>query len=292
MKIMNIVDFIHNVNMSIFYVFIGSLGACIGSFINMAAYRIPKILYFNWFVECYNFLELKPKFSNIPKFNLNLFSPRSHCPNCKKSIAFIDNIPIISYFLLRFKCRNCHQFIPIIYPLTEIVTTIASLLVVYKLGINPIVIFGLLLTWVLILQAVIDIKEYIIPDELTLPMLWLGLIINNFKMFTQLEHAIFGAIVGYLTFWIIYWVFKFMTGKDGIGYGDFKLVSMLGAWFGYEKLLLIILISSAIGSLVGVLLILFCQRSKEQPLSFGPYLAIAGWITMLWGNSIQHWYWR
>lgn len=287
----NIINFFSNINISIFYILIGILGACVGSFINMAAYRIPKILYFNWFVDCYNFLELKPKFNNLPKINLNLLFPRSHCPACKSTIAFFDNIPIISYFLLKYKCRNCAVTIPIIYPATELITTIASLLVAYKLGINHILIFGLLLTWVLILQAVIDIKEYIIPDELTLPMLWLGLVANIFKMFVQLEHAILGAIIGYLIFWIIYWVFKFITNKEGIGYGDFKFLAMLGAWFGYERLLLIVLISSAIGSLVGILLIIFCKRSKEQPLSFGPYLAIAGWLTMLWGDTMQNWYW-
>lgn len=289
---MKIINMIHSINISLVYTLIAILGACIGSFINMAAYRIPKILYFNWFCECYAFLELKPKFSKLPELKLNLLSPRSHCPACKKNIAFFDNFPIISYLWLKSKCRNCKQSIPIIYPLTEIVTTIASLLVVYKLGINYILIFGLLLTWVLILQAVIDIKEYIIPDELTLPMLWLGLIINNFKMFTQLEHAIIGAVAGYLIFWIIFWIFKFITGKEGIGYGDFKFLAMLGAWFGYEKLLLIVLISSAIGSIVGGLLIVFFKHSKEQPLSFGPYLAIAGWLTMLWGNLIQDWYWQ
>ena len=162
----------------------------------------------------------------------------------------------------------------------------------YKFGIEYKLIFTLLLTWILILQSTIDTKEYIIPDEITLPILWLGLIINNFNMFTNLSSAVIGAVAGYLSFWIIYWIFKLITGKDGMGYGDFKLLAMLGAWFGYQKLLLIILISSAIGSLVGGTLILLKRHDRNAPIPFGPYLAIAGWVAMLFGDLIDKWYFK
>lgn len=277
-------------NVVVFYILIGVLAGCVGSFINMAAYRIPKQLYFSWFIECYNFLQLNPKISKTPKLNLNLFYPHSHCPNCKQKVYFWDNIPIISYLILKAKCRNCKILIPISYLLTEIITTLTSIIVAYKFGINYKLIFALLFTWTLILQALIDFKEYIIPDEITLPILWLGLIINKFEVFTDLTSAVFGAIAGYLVFWIVYWVFKIVTGKEGLGYGDFKLLAMLGAWLGYNKLLFIIMLASTIGSIVGIGMIIYFKHDHNKPLSFGPYLAIAGWTTLLCGNSIYSWY--
>lgn len=277
-------------NLVLFYSFIFVAGLCIGSFINVAVYRIPKMLYFEWFTECYEFLNLQPKFYKSPKFSLNLCFPGSHCPDCKKKISILDNIPIISYCLLKAKCRNCKKKISIRYPLIEILTTVCSMVVAFKFGLQYKVGFALLLTWVLIVQAAIDVEEYIIPDEITLPILWLGLIINYFNMFVNLESAVIGAIGGYISFWSIYWIFKMITGKDGIGYGDFKLLAMLGAWLGYEQLLLIILISSAVGSCVGGTLILLKKHDKNSPIPFGPYLAMAGWIAMLWGEAIDKWY--
>ena len=274
----------------LFYSFVVVVGLSIGSFINVAVYRIPKILQFEWFTECYEILNLQPKFHKAPTCELNLWLPRSHCPHCKQKISLLDNIPVISYCLLKGKCRHCKEKISVKYPLTEILTAGFSLVVAYKFGIQLKIFFALLCTWALILQAEIDIQEYLIPDEITLPMLWLGLIINNFNMFVDLQSAVVGAVLGYLSFWSIYWIFKIITGKDGIGYGDFKLLAMLGAWFGYKNLLLIVLISSAIGSLVGGVLILLKKHDKNSPIPFGPYLAIAGWITMMWGNAIDKWY--
>ena len=279
-------------HLMLLYGFIFIVGLCIGSFINMAAYRIPKMLYFSWFIDSYEFLNLQPKFHKSPSLQLNLCFPSSHCPNCKKKIAFFDNIPVVSYCLLKAKCRNCQKKIAVSYPLIELLSAVSSLVVAYKFGIEYKLIFTLLLTWILILQSTIDTKEYIIPDEITLPILWLGLIINNFNMFTNLSSAVIGAVAGYLSFWIIYWIFKLITGKDGMGYGDFKLLAMLGAWFGYQKLLLIILISSAIGSLVGGTLILLKRHDRNAPIPFGPYLAIAGWVAMLFGDLIDKWYFK
>ncbi len=276
----------------LFYIFIFAIGLAIGSFINLAVYRIPKILYFDWFIQCYDYLNLQPKFNKPPKLGLNLFLPRSHCPNCKQKIIVIDNIPIISYCLLKGKCRYCKQKIAIRYPITEAVTAICSLIVGCKFGIKLETMFALLVTWTLILQAGIDFQEYLIPDEITLPMLWLGLIVNKFNFFVSLPDAVIGAIVGYLAFWVVYWIFKIITGKDGIGQGDFKLLAMLGAWFGYQSLPIIIFISTAIGSLVGGTCILLKKLNKDSPIPFSPYLAIAGWIAMLWGTAINNWYWK
>lgn len=276
--------------LEMFYIIIFILGLCIGSFINVVVYRIPKALFFSWFIQCYDYLNLQPKFSKIPELGLNIFWPSSHCVHCKKKIIFIDNIPIISYFLLRGKCRFCNNNISIRYPLIEFITAIFSIIVGLKFGINIITIFGLLITWVLIIQAAIDFKECLIPDEITLPMLWLGLLVNDFNIFVNLHEAVIGAISGYLFFWVIYWAFKLITGKEGIGYGDFKLLAMLGAWLGYQMLPLIIVLSTTIGSIVGGILILLKKRTKDTAIPFGPYLAIAGWIAMLYGNNINYWY--
>lgn len=257
----------------------------------MVAYRIPKQLYFNWFIDCYDFLQLKPKFSKIPNLGLNIFYPRSHCVSCKHQISCWDNIPVISYLILLGKCRYCHHKIGNSYLLTELLSIVAALVVAIKFGINIKLILALLFTWMLILQSLIDFKEYIIPDELTLPMLWLGLMVNHFSLFCNLSQAVFGAAAGYMVFFIIFWIFKLVTGKEGMGYGDFKLLAMLGAWLGYDKLLWIVLIASGLGSLVGLFLIFYTKRSKNQPLPFGPYLSIAGWVTLLFSNQMENWYW-
>jgi leader peptidase (prepilin peptidase)/N-methyltransferase len=276
----------------LFYSIIFTLSLCVGSFINVAVYRIPKMLFFDWFLQCYEFLNLQPKFKKAPSLGLNLFFPSSHCPSCQKKICLIDNIPIISYCFLKGRCRNCQQKISIKYPITEMITASCSLIVAWKFGVKLELVFALLVTWTLILQAGIDFQESLIPDEITLPMLWLGLIINNFNVFVSLQEAVIGSIVGYLIFWVIYWLFKIVTGKDGIGQGDFKLIAMLGAWFGYKTLPLIVLLSTTMGSLVGGILILLKKYNKDSPIPFGPYLAIAGWVVLLWGNAINKWYWQ
>ena len=276
--------------LGVFYSIVFILGLCIGSFINVVVYRVPKMLCFNWFIQCYDFLNLQPKFKKNPKINLNLFFPSSHCPNCKNKIWFIDNIPIVSYVFLKGKCRHCKKTIAIKYPLTEIITAFCSLIVGWKFGINLNLICGLLITWVLIIQSGIDLQEYLIPDEITLPALWFGLIINSFNVFVNLQQAVIGAVIGYLFFWLVYWVFKLITGKEGMGYGDFKLMAMLGAWFGYQMLPLIIFISTIMGSIVGGVLILLKKHNRDSVIPFGPYLSIAGWIAMLWGKSINAWY--
>ena len=281
-----------NLELMLFYCVVLMLGLTIGSFINVVVYRVPKMLFFSWFIQCYEFLNLQPKFKKIPDLGLNLFLPKSHCPKCKQKIRLIDNIPVISYCFLRGKCRACKQNISIKYPIVEMITAVCSVVVSYKFGMNVELSFALLITWVLILQAGIDHQESLIPDEITLPILWFGLIINSCNVFVNLQEAVIGAVVGYLVFWVVYWLFKIITGKDGIGQGDFKLIAMLGAWFGYKALPLIILLSTTMGSLVGGMLILLKKLDKNSPIPFGPYLAMAGWIAMLWGGAINEWYWQ
>ena len=281
-----------NLELMLFYCVVLMLGLTIGSFINVVVYRVPKMLFFSWFIQCYEFLNLQPKFKKIPDLGLNLFLPNSHCPKCKQKIRLIDNIPVISYCFLRGKCRACKQNISIKYPIIEMITAVCSVVVSYKFGMNLELSFALLITWVLILQAGIDHQESLIPDEITLPILWFGLIINSCNVFVNLQEAVIGAVVGYLVFWVVYWLFKIITGKDGIGQGDFKLIAMLGAWFGYKALPLIILLSTTMGSLVGGTLILLKKLDKNSPMPFGPYLAMAGWIAMLWGGAINEWYWQ
>ena len=281
-----------NLELMLFYCVVLMLGLTIGSFINVVVYRVPKMLFFSWFIQCYEFLNLQPKFKKIPDLGLNLFLPNSHCPKCKQKIRLIDNIPVISYCFLRGKCRACKQNISIKYPIIEMITAVCSVVVSYKFGMNVELSFALLITWVLILQAGIDHQESLIPDEITLPILWFGLIINSCNVFVNLQEAVIGAVVGYLVFWVVYWLFKIITGKDGIGQGDFKLIAMLGAWFGYKALPLIILLSTTMGSLVGGMLILLKKLDKNSPIPFGPYLAMAGWIAMLWGGAINEWYWQ
>jgi leader peptidase (prepilin peptidase) / N-methyltransferase len=278
--------------MLLFYIFITIIGLAVGSFIGMAVYRIPKMLYFNWFVQCYEFLNLKPKFQKTPSLDLNLWLPRSHCPNCQQKIPVLDNIPIISYLILKAKCRNCKQKISIKYLVTESITAFCSLIIAIKFGIDLKLLFGLLIVWTLVLQSVIDFQETLIPDEITLPMLWLGIFINNFNIFVSLQDSVIGAIFGYLIFWILFWIFKIITGKDGIGYGDFKLLAMLGAWFGYKNLPLIIFVSSTIGSLIGGGLILMKKQDRNSQMPFGPYLALGGFGAMLCGDVVTAWLWQ
>jgi leader peptidase (prepilin peptidase)/N-methyltransferase len=278
------------INLQLFYAISFILGSLIGSFINVAVYRMPKMIYFEWFQDCYEFLKLQPKFSKRSELGINLSFPGSYCPNCKNKIPAYYNIPIISYCLLKGQCKFCHDKISPIYPIIELVTAICSGIIAYKFGITWLCGVALLISWVLIFQAAIDIKEYIIPDEVTLPMLWLGIIANNFQLFTTLENSVKGAILGYISFWIINYLFKLIVGKEGMGHGDFKLLAMLGAWLGWKILLPIILISSALGSLVSGVLILIKKCDKNTLIPFGPYLAISGWGALLYKDLVEKWY--
>ncbi len=265
-------------------------GLCVGSFLNVVAYRLPVIMQRDWKIECHQFLELEtPQFDDHTR-DLGLSLPASACPACGHKIRFWENIPVISYLLLRGKCSGCGSGISIQYPLIELMTGLASLTVAYTYGVSLAMLAGLLFTWVLIALTLIDIKTQLLPDNITLPLLWLGILCAFFELFTDLQSSVIGAMAGYLILWTVFHLFKLITGKEGMGYGDFKLLAALGAWCGYTLLPQIILISSIVGSILGIAMLVTKYTEKQQPIPFGPYLAIAGWIALLWGEYINQQY--
>lgn len=271
----------------IFISFISTIGLLIGSFLNVVILRLPVILFSNWEEQC---AELSGSKQDTIKAPFNLITPRSRCPQCGHPISALENIPVLSYLLLRGRCKHCKSPISIRYPAIELFTAALSGIVAWQLGFEWITLFALLLTWALISLSFIDIDHQLLPDDITLPFLWLGLALSVFGIFTDMQSAIIGAIAGYLTLWFVYQLFKILTGKEGMGYGDFKLLALFGAWLGWQKLPLIILLSSFAGALIGLAMIIFMGRDKQIPIPFGPYLAIAGWIAMLWGDEINSLY--
>ena len=241
----------------------------------------------DWKQQCCELLDLDDAKFNKDQANINLVTPRSHCPKCKHQISAFQNIPVISYLFLKGKCNNCENKISIRYPLIEIVSGISVVIVAYYFGVSTQTLFALFLTWSLIALSMIDFDTQYLPDDITLPLLWLGIIINLFGVFTDIESSVLGAIFGYGTLWSVYIIFKLVTGKEGMGHGDFKLLAVLGAWFGWQSLPLIIILSSLVGAVIGISLIIFKSHDRNTAIPFGPYLAIAGWISMLWGPYIM-----
>ena len=268
------------------------LGLIIGSFLNVVIYRLPVMMQREWTEQCHEFLELEDdhkKTSDNPA-TLNLAKPDSHCPKCKHELTAFENIPILSYLLQAGKCRNCKAPISLRYPLIEAVTGIVTLLIAYQYGYSWLTLAILILTWSLIVLTMIDYDHQLLPDDITIPILWLGLIINYFGLITTLKAAVLGAVAGYLILWAVYWLFKILTGKEGMGQGDFKLLAALGAWMGWQALPQIILLSSLIGALIGIGLILIKGRDKNIPIPFGPYLAGAGFVSLLWNEELAQLY--
>ncbi len=262
----------------------------VGSFLNVVILRTPKILEQEFRQECCDLLEVKDIKEESTRKKLSLSYPPSTCPECDTKIKPWHNIPVVSYLFLKGQCSNCKTSISIRYPIIELVTALLSLLTIFLLGFSTTGLLSLLLLWTLITLTVIDIDTYLLPDNLTLPLLWLGLVINSFGIITDLSSAVWGAIFGYLSLWSVYWLFKLLTKKEGMGYGDFKLLAALGAWMGWQSVPLIILLSSFVGAVIGIVGIIIMGRDKNIPIPFGPYLAIAGWIAFLWGDSIIDFY--
>ena len=271
----------------LFYSTILFLGLCVGSFLNVVAYRLPLMMQRDWKNECHEFLELAPPSFDKRLATINLSTPASACPNCGHNLRAWENIPVISYLLLRAKCSSCKTGISAQYPVVELLTGIASLTVAYKFGVTLQTVTALFFTWALIALTLIDLKEQLLPDNITLPLLWFGIFINLFGVFTDLQSSVIGAIAGYLILWSVFHLFKLITKKDGMGFGDFKLLSALGAWVGFTYLPQIILISSVVGSIAGISMLILGKTKQQQPIPFGPYLAIAGWIALLWGEQIN-----
>ncbi|MGH8501845.1 MAG: prepilin peptidase [Gammaproteobacteria bacterium] len=280
-------------NVWFFLLAAGLLGLAAGSFLNVVIHRLPIMMRRAWRRECQEWLNSKDgHIDTAAEERYNLLVPRSHCPNCGHRIGVLENIPIISFTALGGRCAKCHTPISRRYPLIEALTALLSIAVAWRFGFAWVTAAVLLFTWALIALAAIDLETKLLPDSITLPALWLGVLLNMGGVFTDLQSSVLGAIFGYLSLWFVYHVFKLLTGKEGMGFGDFKLLAMLGAWAGWQALPLIILLSSALGALVGVSLILLLGRDRNIPIPFGPYLAVAGWIALLWGAPITDWYLR
>jgi len=262
------------------------LGLLVGSFLNVVAHRLPIMLQREWQLQANDILG-NPEADSAPVYNLVV--PNSRCPHCEHKIRAWENIPVLSYVFLRGQCSACQNAISARYPLVELLTGILTLCVVYTFGPTLAGLAACCLTWALVALSLIDYDHQLLPDDITLPFLWLGLIVNSLGLFTHLGAAFWGAVAGYLIFWSIYKVFKLITGREGMGYGDFKLLAMLGAWMGWQSLPLIIILSSFAGALIGGTLIVF-GRDKAKPIPFGPYLAIAGWIALIWGDALTESY--
>jgi leader peptidase (prepilin peptidase)/N-methyltransferase len=268
-----------------------ALGLVVGSFLNVVAYRLPIMMERAWREEAAAAAGEAPP--EAERFNLAW--PASRCPHCGVSIPAWHNIPVLSWFLLRGRCASCGATISARYPVVEALTACASALVAWHFGPTWATAAALVLTWFLIALSLIDLDHKLLPDNLTLPLVWLGLLlalteVGGAPVFADLRSSVIGAAVGYLSLWSVYQLFKLLTGKEGMGYGDFKLLAALGAWLGWQVLPLIIVLSAAVGSVVGITLIVTGQRSRQAEIPFGPYLAGAGWLALLYGRDIMAWY--
>ena len=268
------------------------LGLLVGSFLNVVVYRLPIMMERGWRTQCRELLggaeTPEPPVDKEEPFNLIV--PRSRCPHCGHTVSALENIPIISYLWLRGRCAGCGKAISARYPLVELSSAVLSGITVWHFGFHWTAAAALFLTWALIALTLIDYDHQLLPDDITLPFLWFGLLLSLYGLFTESSASIIGATAGYLSLWSVYMLFKWTTGKEGMGYGDFKLLAMLGAWMGWQALPVIIILSSVVGAIVGVTLILFRGRDRNVPIPFGPYLAAAGWLTLLWGHDITHRY--
>ena len=272
--------------LAVVLVFVFVIGLLVGSFLNVVILRMPLRLMQDWRQQCRELLELKDSVTEVEAAP-GLIKPRSRCPQCGTTIAWYDNIPVLSWLVLRARCRVCGARIGLRYPLVELTTGLLSVWVIAHFGPGPEGLSALLLTWALIAATGIDFDHQLLPDQITLPLLWAGLIINlNWGLFASLEDAVIGAVAGYLLLWGVFHLFRLLTGKEGMGYGDFKLLAALGAWLGWQLLLVIILLASAVGAVVGIVLMIVARRGKDIPIAFGPYLAAAGFIALMYGDAL------
>ena len=266
------------------YVFYLIFGLLVGSFLNVVIYRLPKMLERDWQIDAAQVLGTASETDRVDT-PFNLAQPRSQCPGCGTQVKAIDNIPIVSFVLLRGRCGQCQNPISLQYPAIELTTGLVTLFLIHHFGLSSVAVLACLLTYALIALSTIDYRTTLLPDSITLPFLWLGLLVNINGTFTDLASAVVGAMAGYLSLWSVYWGFKLLTGKDGMGFGDFKLLGLLGAWLGWQMLPIIIVLSSLAGAIIGLSLIAL-GRDKDHPIPFGPYLAIAGWTALIWGESL------
>jgi leader peptidase (prepilin peptidase)/N-methyltransferase len=261
---------------------IGFLSLSVGSFLNVLIYRLPKIIEQSWRSECSTLFNIEVPTEEKPT-SFNLCFPASHCPSCKNTLRCWHNIPLLSYICLKGRCAFCQTPISLRYPSIELLCVVLSSLIAYWGGCSPMGIFGILLTWILLGLAFIDLDTQLLPDNIVLPTLWLGLLLNTKAVWVPLQDAVWGAALGYFVLWLIMWIFKLITGRQGMGHGDFKLFALFGAWFGWMALPYIILAASSIGAVVGIVYLFIRGKDYQTPLPFGPFLAMAGYSWMLYG---------
>jgi len=265
----------------------------IGSFLNVVIHRLPIMMERDWREQAAE-LASTPTDTELPEGRFDLVVPRSRCPSCGTMIKSWQNIPVVSYLFLGGKCAKCKKSISARYPLVELMTAVLAALCAWRFGVGLEAVMAIIMTLALVPIAMIDADTQLIPDSIVLPLMWVGLAMSIFApvagaetLFIAPQDAIIGAMAGYLSLWSIYWLFKLVTGKEGMGYGDFKLLAALGAWLGWQQLPLIILMSAVVGAIVGIAMMVFRKHERSVPIPFGPYLAAAGWITMLWGDAIK-----
>lgn len=268
----------------------GVFGLMVGSFLNVVIHRLPKMMEQEWREQCASLDDPHPAAGDHNRSAYNLVVPRSACPSCGHQISALENIPILSYLVLRGRCAQCKTRISPRYPLVEALTGIISAAVAWRFGFGWAAASGLLFAWALIALTFIDFDTHLLPDSITQPLLWLGLLVNFNATFAPLGSAVAGAVAGYLSLWSVYWLFKLVTGKEGMGFGDFKLLAAIGAWLGWQVLPLAILLSSLVGAVVGVALIVFAGHGRQVPIPFGPYLAGGGLIALFWGQQLTQAY--
>ncbi|HEY6897732.1 MAG TPA: A24 family peptidase [Rhodocyclaceae bacterium] len=264
----------------------GVFGLLVGSFLNVVIHRLPKMMERDWACQC---AELRGE-EIVAAAPFNLAVPRSRCPHCGHAIGALENIPLLSYLVLGGKCRGCQAPISIRYPLVEALTGLLFAFAAWRFGLSLAGIGALLLIGASIALAFIDFDTQLLPDDITLPLMWAGLLLNLFGTYTTLSGAVVGAMAGYLSLWLVYWGFKLATGKEGMGYGDFKLLAAIGAWLGWQMLPLVILLSSFVGAVIGIFLMIAAKRGRNVPMPFGPYLATAGVIALFWGKPLTRLY--
>ena len=270
-----------------FYLCVFILGLMVGSFLNVVIYRLPIMMQREWRSDCLEFLEQPAEQANE---SFNLMVPRSRCGNCGHQITAVENIPVISYLVLGGKCASCKTHISLQYPLVELFTGLISLWIAWHFGVTLQTAFALFFGWCLIAASGIDIGHKLLPDSIILPLLWLGILLSFFNVFVDLESSVIGAMAGYMSLWTVYILFKVITGKEGMGHGDFKLLAVLGAWMGWEMLFIIILTSSLVGAIVGISMIVLKATQRGTQIPFGPYLAAAGFISLLYGEQLNRFY--
>jgi leader peptidase (prepilin peptidase)/N-methyltransferase len=272
---------------SVFFIsFCTTIGLVVGSFLNVIIFRLPKMMEREWNQQC---SELRGE-TTKPLPTLNLVKPCSECPHCKYKITALESIPIISYLALRGRCSQCNTSISLRYPIMEALTGIMSGFIAWHFGYGFITVAALIFVWSMIALAFIDLDTQLLPDEVTLPLLWIGLLINLGNGFTDISSAVIGAASGYIFLWLIYWCFKIATGKEGMGYGDFKLLAVIGAWFGWKMLPLVILLSSLAAVVIGIVLIIVAKNKRDAPFPFGPYLVGSGFVALFWGDQLNRTY--